>query len=130
MILLDTNILAELMRAAPEKGVEQWLAEQPDASVFISAITEAELRYGVALLPAGKRRTALAAGIEDMLGEDFTGRILPLTARRLWRSRKLRQPAARLTGPSPRPMRRLPPSHGRAVLLWRPAMCLISKGAE
>ncbi len=77
MILLDTNILSELMRPAPGKGVEQWLADQPDASVFISAITEAELRYGVALLPAGKRRTTLAAVIEDMLGEDFTGRILP-----------------------------------------------------
>jgi predicted nucleic acid-binding protein len=71
MILLDTNILSELMRPAPEKGVEQWLADQPDASVFISAITEAELRYGVALLPAGKRRSALATVIEDMLGEDF-----------------------------------------------------------
>jgi predicted nucleic acid-binding protein len=77
MILLDTNILSELMRPEPEKGVEQWLAEQPDASVFISAITEAELRYGVALLPAGKRRSALATVIEDMLGEDFIGRILP-----------------------------------------------------
>lgn len=77
MILLDTNILSELMRPAPEKGVEQWLADQPDASVFISAITEAELRYGVALLPAGKRRSALATVIEDMFGEDFIGRILP-----------------------------------------------------
>ena len=77
MILLDTNILSELMRPAPEKGVEKWLTDQPDASVFISAITEAELRYGVALLPTGKRRSTLAAVIEDMLGEDFTGRILP-----------------------------------------------------
>jgi predicted nucleic acid-binding protein len=77
MIVLDTNILSELMRPAPEKAVEQWLADQPDASVFISAITEAELRYGVALLPTGKRRSTLATIIEDMLGEDFTGRILP-----------------------------------------------------
>ena len=77
MILLDTNILSELMRPAPEKDVEQWFADQPDASVFISAITEAELRYGVALLPAGKRRSALAVVIEDMLRQDFTGRILP-----------------------------------------------------
>lgn len=77
MILLDTNILSELMRPVPEKGVEQWLADQPDASVFISAITEAELRYGVALLSAGKRRSALTAVIGDMLGEDFAGRILP-----------------------------------------------------
>ncbi len=77
MILLDTNILSELMRSTPEKGVETWLDDQSDASVFISAITEAELRYGVALLPAGKRRSALTAVIEDMLRQDFTGRILP-----------------------------------------------------
>ena len=77
MILLDTNILSELMRPAPDPAVEQWLAAQPDASVFISAITEAELRYGAALLPSGKRRTALTAEIEGMLEEDFGGRILP-----------------------------------------------------
>jgi predicted nucleic acid-binding protein len=77
MILLDTNILSELMRPAPEAAVKQWLGGQPDASVFISAITEAELRYSVAPLPSGKRQPALAAMIEDMLGEDFAGRILP-----------------------------------------------------
>lgn len=77
MILLDTNILSELMRPTPEAAVEQWLADQPAASVFISAITEAELRYGLALMPRGKRRSALAVEVEDMLGEDFSGRILP-----------------------------------------------------
>lgn len=77
MILLDTNILSELMRPAPDPAVEHWLAAQPDASVFICAITEAELRYGAALLPKGKRRAALAAEIEGMLEEDFSGRILP-----------------------------------------------------
>lgn len=76
MILLDTNILSELMRPAPEPAVERWLANQPVASVFISAITEAELRYGLALMPSGKRRSALVAEIEAMLGEDFSGRIL------------------------------------------------------
>ncbi len=77
MILLDTNILSELMQPAPEQRVEQWLAGQPRAGVFISAITEAELRYGVALLPPGRRRSALAAALEAMLAEDFTGRSLP-----------------------------------------------------
>ena len=77
MILLDTNILSELMRPAPEAAVEQWLADQPAASVFISAITEAELRYGLALMPVGRRRSTIAAEIEGMLGEDFRGRILP-----------------------------------------------------
>ena len=121
MILLDTNILSELMRPTPEKGVEQWLADQPDASVFISAITEAELRYGVALLPAGKRRSALAVVIEDMLAEDFTSRILPFDSAAAVAFAEI---AAR------RPMRRLPPSHGLEVQLWRPVMCLISMDAE
>jgi predicted nucleic acid-binding protein len=57
--------------------VERWLAEKPAASVFISAITEAELRYGIALLPNGNRRSALTAVLQDMLAEDFNGRILP-----------------------------------------------------
>ena len=77
MILLDTNILSELMRPTPEAAVEKWLADQPAASVFVCAITEAELRYGLALMPPGKRRSALVAEIEDMLGEEFSGRILP-----------------------------------------------------
>ena len=77
MILLDTNILSELMRPAPEAAVERWLAGQPPASVFISAITEAELRYGLALMPVGRRRSTIAAEIEGMWGEDFRGRILP-----------------------------------------------------
>ena len=77
MILLDTNVLSELMRSSPEPRVEQWLAAQPDASVFISAIAEAELRYGVALLPSGRRKNALMAEVDGMLEEDFSGRILP-----------------------------------------------------
>ena len=77
MILLDTNVLSELMRADPDKHVEHWLGSQPDASVFTSAITEAELRYGAALLPSGKRRLALIAEIDAMLRDDFSGRILP-----------------------------------------------------
>jgi predicted nucleic acid-binding protein len=52
MILLDTNVLSELMRPVPDERVERWLAGQPDASVFISAITEAELRYGVGSIAA------------------------------------------------------------------------------
>lgn len=77
MILLDTNVLAELMRPAPEAKVERWLSGHSSASVFLCAVTEAELRFGVALLPDGKRRSALAAVLEDMLSLDFAGRILP-----------------------------------------------------
>ena len=76
MILLDTNVLTELIRGAPERGVERWMTGQPGASLFVSVITEAELRYGVALLPPGKRRSLLAAASEGMLDVEFTGRIL------------------------------------------------------
>ena len=77
MILLDTNILSELMRPVPEPAVETWVGAQPAAGLFISAITEAELRYGLALLPDGQRRRRLLAQAEAMLAEDFAGRILP-----------------------------------------------------
>lgn len=77
MILLDTNILSELMRPIPEPAVETWVGAQPASGMFISAITEAELRYGVALLPKGLRRGRLLAQLEAMLAEDFVGRILP-----------------------------------------------------
>jgi toxin FitB len=77
MILLDTNILSELMRPAPAPEVEAWLGAQPSTGVFISAVTEAELRFGLALLPDGDRRNQLAEAIEGMLAEDFAARILP-----------------------------------------------------
>jgi len=77
VIVLDTNILSELMRPVPEPAVERWVGAQPAAGVFISAITEAELRYGLALLPDGQRRRRLLAQAEAMLAEDFAGRILP-----------------------------------------------------
>ncbi len=130
MILLDTNILSELMRPAPEKGVEQWLADQPDASVFISAITEAELRYGVALLPAGKRRSALATSIEDMLGEDFTGRILPFDSAAAVAFAEIaatRRQAGRPIAQADAQIAAIARSRGARS---RPAMGLISKGAE
>jgi predicted nucleic acid-binding protein len=77
LILLDTNILSEVIRPAPAPVVLRWLGAQTIGSVFISAVTEAELRYGVALLPDGKRRAGLAAAIAAMLEVDFAGRILP-----------------------------------------------------
>jgi predicted nucleic acid-binding protein len=76
MVLLDTNVVSEMMRPRPELAVERWLAGQPDSSVFVSAVTEAELHYGVALLPYGRRRAALAEAVEGTLAEDFAGRIL------------------------------------------------------
>jgi predicted nucleic acid-binding protein len=77
VILLDTNVLSELIRPAAAMEVEAWVATQPAEALFISVVTEAELRFGLALLPAGRRRAQLAEAIEGMLVEDFGGRILP-----------------------------------------------------
>jgi toxin FitB len=76
MIILDTNIVAELLRPAPASSVEAWLAARDSATVYFTTVGEAELRLGVAILPAGRRRTALAQAIDEMLEEDFRYRIL------------------------------------------------------
>ena len=56
MIVLDTNVVSELRRPAPSPAVEAWMSAQPTSGLFVSAITEAELRYGLALLPGSRRR--------------------------------------------------------------------------
>ncbi len=77
MIVLDTNIISELLRPTPNPQVETWLAAQDGETLFFTTVGEAELRHGVALLPAGRRRGALGKAIEGMLEEDFRNRILP-----------------------------------------------------
>ena len=77
MIVLDTNVVSELMLPAPSSNVTDWIARQAAPDLFLSTISEAELRYGAEILPVGQRRDTLLAGIEDMLREDFTGRVLP-----------------------------------------------------
>ncbi len=76
-ILLDTNVLSELMRPQPAVVVLNWFAQQRDAKFYTSAITQAELLLGVALLPSGKRRNALADAVERMFDQDFAGCCLP-----------------------------------------------------
>lgn len=77
MIVLDTNVMSELLRPKPEGAVEAWLTDQPPASVFTTAITEAEILYGVHLLPDGRRKQELLAAIGPIFAEDFAGRVLP-----------------------------------------------------
>ena len=77
MVILDTNVVSELLRPTPEPRVEAWLARQDGGQVFLTAVTEAELRTGVAIMADGKRRDELAQAIDAMLREDFRGRILP-----------------------------------------------------
>ena len=77
MILLDTNVVSELMRHKPEPAVLAWLDAQEASAVYISVITEAELHYGVAILPEGRRRDRLAAELDTMLAEELGRRVLP-----------------------------------------------------
>ena len=77
MILLDTNVVSELMRSAPEPAVEAWVRGQPSKSLYFSSLSEAELRCGAAILPVGRRRDTLFANIEGMLRRAFGDRILP-----------------------------------------------------
>ena len=79
MILLDTNVLSELMKPAPEPVVIQWLDAQLDSQVFLSAITKAEIELGIALLPNGKRKDAFTE-LAGALFDDFQDRILPFDA--------------------------------------------------
>ena len=77
MILLDTHVVSELMRLSPDPGVESWIADRPADALYFSAVGEAELLYGLAVMPAGRRRDRLSSEIDAMLREDFEGRILP-----------------------------------------------------
>ena len=77
MIVLDTNVVSELLKPAPAPQVEAWLAAQDGTTVYFTTVGEAELRHGLAILPAGKRRAALSEAIEGILEEDFHERILP-----------------------------------------------------
>jgi predicted nucleic acid-binding protein len=77
MIVLDTNVISELMRAAPETAVIDWIDAHADIDLFVTAITVAELHYGIARLPEGRRKTNLAIHVERMIEEDFDHRVLP-----------------------------------------------------
>jgi predicted nucleic acid-binding protein len=77
MILLDTNVISEPLRHTPEAGVIEWIDAQSLETLYLSAMTVAELRAGVALLPAGRRRTELHNTIEKRVLPMFANRVLP-----------------------------------------------------
>lgn len=76
MIILDTNVLSELLAPSPAPAVLAWLASQPAQAVFTTAVTEAEILYGLALLPEGRRRQAREAAVKPIFAEDLAGRVL------------------------------------------------------
>jgi len=76
MIVLDTNVISEALRAAPEPSVLKWLGNQPRASVFTTAVTRGEILYGIRLLSDGKRRRGLWDAAQKIFSEDFDGQVL------------------------------------------------------
>ena len=81
MIVVDTNVISELMRGEPHPAVLSWVTARPRSLLHASYVSQAEILYGIAALPEGRRRTALAAAAEAMFAEDFAGRVLPFEAR-------------------------------------------------
>jgi toxin FitB len=75
--LVDTNVLSELVRPVCAPSVAAWFGSRPAHTLFVSAITQAEMSLGARLMPAGKRRDALQAAIRGIFEQDFAGRILP-----------------------------------------------------
>ena len=77
MIVIDTNVVFELMRLTPSPAAMGWFSGQDSAGLYLTAVSEAELRTGAAILPEGRRRDRLTAEIDAVIREDFAGRVLP-----------------------------------------------------
>jgi predicted nucleic acid-binding protein len=75
MIVLDTNVVSEAMRAEPNPAVLAWLDEQAAETLYLSSVTLAELLFGIRALPAGRRKDALAQTLDGLLGL-FEDRVL------------------------------------------------------
>jgi toxin FitB len=107
VIILDTNVVSELMKADPFPTVFAWISSHPPVDLFTTTITMAEVLYGIERLPHGKRRDELRREAESVFVEDFAGRILPfdessarmfavVSARRRAQGRPIDEPDAQI----------------------------------
>ena len=76
MIVVDTNVISEPLRSAHDERVRQWLNRQAPETLYLSAITVAELMLGVELLPDGRRKDELRSAVESVVADTFAGRLL------------------------------------------------------
>jgi len=76
VIILDTNVVSALMQRSPDAAVIEWLNQQPAESIWLTSITVFETRFGLALLPGGRRRDSLEDAFSRLLSEDLDKRIL------------------------------------------------------
>ena len=80
MIILDTNVLSALMSRTPERHVIAWLDKQPRMSIWITSVTVLEIRFGLRIIPAGKRRGVLVAAFDHLLTNLLEGRVAAFDA--------------------------------------------------
>jgi toxin FitB len=80
LVVLDTNVLSALMRHRSDEQVVAWLDVQPRSSVWTSAVTVLEIRFGLQILPAGKRRNALIRAFDTLIADKIEHRIAPFDA--------------------------------------------------
>jgi toxin FitB len=76
MILLDTNVISEMMRARPEPAVSAWLDRQLESELWTTSVVVAELLSGIDMMPEGRKQRVLREAVEGMIAEDFRDRIL------------------------------------------------------
>jgi len=77
VIVVDTNVLSEAVRAVPDAAFRDWLSRQAPTSLFTTTISQAEMLYGLLLVPHGRRRPSLDAAIARIFEREFADRILP-----------------------------------------------------
>ena len=76
MIILDTNVVSELARREPDARVKAWVRAQPPNDIYVTAVTEAELSYGIAIMPPGRRRSEVTRAVAGVL-KDLSRNTLP-----------------------------------------------------
>jgi len=76
LIVLDTNVVSDAMKPAPDAAVRAWLDDQVAETLYLSSVTVAELLFGIAALPTGRRKNLLTEAVEGLLAL-FGGRVLP-----------------------------------------------------
>ena len=77
MIILDTNVISEGMRPNPEPRVIKWLDDNTAQPLAVTAVSIAELLYGIRRLPQGRRRSSLQTAFDNFMSQGLEGRMLP-----------------------------------------------------
>lgn len=99
MILLDTDVVSAVMKSSPPTPVVDWLDRQPTDTLYLSSVTVAEVRFGLEVLPEGKRRRGLEDRFERFVAGGFTYRVLPFDEKAARRYGELRARRRRLGRP-------------------------------